>query len=575
MPVHNADIAAAFEEIADLLEIQGDNPFRIRAYRNAARTIGDLGRELREAVEQGEDLTRIPGIGQDLSKKIEELVTSGKLKALSELRARFPPGITDLLKLQNVGPKRVKALWKELKVESLSDLEKALKAGKVRDLAGFGEKMEQNLLQALKTPTVQERRFRRASAMAYAESLRAYLEKVKGARQVTIAGSYRRGRETVGDLDFLVIADDPAKVMDAFVKYDEVEQVLAHGDTKSSARLRAGLQCDLRVVPEESYGAALHYFTGSKEHNIATRSLAQKKGWKLNEYGLMKGGRIIAGRTEEEVYKKLGLRVPPPELREMRGEIEAAAKKNLPNLVELDDLRGDLHNHSTWSDGANTIEEMAAAAKARGFDYLAITDHSKRLAIANGLDEKRLHKQIDDIDALNAKLKGLVVLKGTEVDILEDGELDLADDVLKRLDLVVGSVHSRFNLSREKQTERVLRAMDHKYFSILGHPTGRLLLTREPFDVDVEKIIAHARQRGCFLELNANPERLDLNDVYCKLAMEAGVLVSIDCDGHSTRDFDNLAHGITQARRGWLEKKHVLNTRTPAQLRRLLAKTMG
>jgi DNA polymerase (family 10) len=373
----------------------------------------------------------------------------------------------------------------------------------------------------------------------------------------------------VGDLDLLVEADKAGRIMDAFVSYDEVAQVLAHGDTKSSVVLRSGIQCDLRVVPPKSYGAALHYFTGSKAHNIATRSIAQKKKLKLNEYGLFKGAKQVAGRTEQEIYDKLGLPWFPPELREDRGEIEA---KRLPELIELKNLKGDLHNHSTWSDGANTIKEMAEAAKARGFEYMAITDHSKRLTVANGLDENRLRKQIAEISKVD--IKGITVLKGIEVDILEDGSLDLSDDVLGELDLVVASVHSKFNLPRDKQTERILRAMDRPYFTILAHPTGRLILSREAYDVDVERIIAHAKQRGCFLELNANPERLDLNDVYVKLAKDAGVLISIDCDGHSTRDFDNLSHGIAQARRGWLEKGDVLNTRTLKQLRPLLAKTM-
>jgi DNA polymerase (family 10) len=570
MPVHNADIASVFNEMADLLEIQGENPFRIRAYRNAARTIGDLGRALHEAVEKGEDLTDIPGIGKDLAGKIADLVHAGRSDALEKLRAQFPPGITELLRVQGLGPKRVKTLWKELKIETVADLEKAAAAGKIRTLAGFGDKMEQNILQSVRSEAVQAKRFRRATAMPYAETLKAYLENVAGVSRVTIGGSYRRGKDTVGDLDFLVIADDAAKVMERFVSYDEVAQVLAKGDTKSSVVLRSGIQCDLRVVPPESYGAALQYFTGSKAHNIATRAIAQKRNLKLNEYGLFKGDQQLAGRTEEDLYDALGLPWVPPELREDRGELAA---KPLPVLVELNDLKGDLHNHSTWSDGAATIEEMAKAAKGRGFEYLAITDHSKRLTVANGLDEKRLRRQIEEIGGL--AVKGIAILKGIEVDILEDGSLDLPDEVLGELDLVVASVHGKFNLSREKQTERILRAMDHPHFSILAHPTGRLILSREPYDVDMERVISHAKHRGCALELNANPERLDLNDVHVKLAKDAGVPVSINCDGHHTRDFDNLAHGVVQARRGWLEKKDVLNTRPLRQLRSFLATTMS
>jgi len=572
VPVHNQDIAAVFDEIADLLEIQGENPFRIRAYRNASRIVGDLGRELHEMVGQGDALTEIPGIGTDLAAKIKEIVETGNTTFLTKLRDQVPRGIPELLRLQGLGPKRVKALWKELKVESMADLKKVAGEGKIRGLAGFGPKMEENILKALETKSTEGGRFRRAAVTPYAEALVKYLSGTAGVTRIEIAGSYRRAKETIGDLDILAEVDVSSDVMDRFVGYDEVEQVLAHGDTKASVKLRSGIQVDLRVLPSASYGAALHYFTGSKAHNIAVRALAQKKGLKVNEYGVFRGDEQIAGGTEEEVYRAVGLDWIPPELREDRGEMDIKA---LPDLVTLKDLKGDLHNHSTWSDGANTIEEMAAEAKRRGFEYFAITDHSKRLAMTNGLDETRLLKQIDEIDAINAKLKGITILKGNEVDILEDGSLDLSDDVLSRLDLVVGSVHGKFNLPRDKQTERILRAMDHKYFSILGHPTGRLILSREPYDVDVPRIIAHAKQRGCFLELNANPERLDLNDIYCQMAKSEGVLISIDCDGHSTRDFNNLAFGIGQARRGWLEKKDVLNTRTLKQLRPLLAKTMG
>jgi DNA polymerase (family 10) len=574
MPVHNSDIAAIFDEIADLLEIEGENPFRIRAYRNASRTIGDLGRELREMVEKGEELTEIGGIGKDLAKKIQEIVATGTSPALDELRKKVPPGIPELLRLQGLGPKRVKTLWIELKITSMADLEKAAREGKLKSIPGFGEKTEQNVLKSLAGRT-EVRRFRRAAVVPYAEALLTYVGSVKGVTRAEIAGSYRRARETVGDLDILAEAKDAAAVMDALVGYDEVKQVLAKGDTKASVLLRSGIQVDLRVLPPESYGAALHYFTGSKAHNIALRSMGQKKGLKVNEYGVYRGEEQIAGRTEEEMYRIFDLPWIPPELREDRGEMDAAARDELPKLIELKDLRGDLHNHSTWSDGANTIEEMAHEAQRRGFEYMAITDHSKRLAMTNGLNETRLLEQMDAIDEINAKLKGFTILKGNEVDILEDGSLDLSDDILKRLDLVVGSVHSKFNLPRDKQTERILRAMDSKYFTILGHATGRLILSRDGYDVDVERIIRHAKQRGCYLELNANPERLDLNDIYCQMARSEGVLISIDCDGHSTREFANLAFGIGQARRGWLEKKDVLNTRSLKQLRPLLAKTMG
>ena len=570
MPVHNSDIALAFDEIANLLEIQGENPFRIRAYRNASRTIGDLGRELHALVQAGEPLTEIPGIGKDLALKITEFVQTGRMAMRDELRATFPAGVNDLLRVQGLGPKRVKVLWKDLGIESLAALGEAAKAGRVKALPGFGEKIEKTILQALASDAVTHKRFRRASIVQPAEALRVWLSDQPGVRQVTIAGSYRRLRETVGDLDYLAVADNPSDLMARFVKYDDVTTVLANGDTKSSVVLRSGIQCDLRVVPAESYGAALQYFTGSQAHNIATRAIAAKKKLKLNEYGLMAGETSVAGRTEEGIYEYLGLPFIPPELREDRGEIQL---KEIPRLVALADLKGDLHNHSTWSDGTKTIAEMAAGAKERGLQYIAITDHSKRLAMTNGLDEARLREQIDEIRG--TKVQGIEILAGIEVDILEDGALDLSDDVLGELDLVVASVHSKFNLPREKQTERILRAMDHPHFSILGHPTGRLILSRDPYEVDVDRIIAHARDRGCYLELNANPHRLDLNDVYVKQAKEAGVLISIDCDGHSVSDFANLSHGINQARRGWLGPGDVLNTRSLKELKPLLRKTMS
>ena len=575
MPIHNADIAAALEEIADLLEIGGENPFRIRAYRNASRTIGDAGRELRELVEAGEPLTAIAGIGADLSRTITEYIVTGRLGFLEELKAKFPPGICDLLRVQGLGPKRVKILWKELGIDSFEALGKVAQEGRIRDLKGFGEKSEQNILLALRTRADDGKRFRRASVVVHAEAISSRLLAVPGVRRLEQAGSFRRGRETVGDLDLLVEADDAAPVMEAFVTFDEVRQVLAHGPTKSTVVLRNGLQVDLRVVPAESFGAALNYFTGSKAHNVALRALAQKAGLKLNEYGLFRGEAAVAGRTEEDIYAALGLGYVEPELREDRGEVDAAAGGYLPRLVAEGDLRGDLHSHTTWSDGAASIREMAEAAQARGYEYLAVTDHSKRLTVANGLDEARLLKQLDEIDEVNAGLRGLTLLKGIEVDILEDGALDLSDAVLDRLDVVVGSVHSRFNLPREQQTARVLKAMDHPRFAILGHPTGRLLLERPGYELDIERVIAHAKARGCFLEINAHPERLDLNDVHARMARDAGVLLSIDTDAHSPRDLGLMRHGISQARRGWLRPGDVLNTRPLRELRSLLSAAMG
>lgn len=570
MSVHNTEIAEAFEEIANLLEIRGENPFRVRAYRNAARTISDLGEELSDRVERGEEIVGIPGIGKELALKIGQMVITGRITQLEELRQTMPAGLLDMLRIPGLGPKRVKTLYHDLNIHDVNQLAEAARAGKVRALPGMGEKLETSILKAIETRRVEGKRFLRATAARYAESLLEHLRTVRGVKQISLAGSYRRARETIGDLDILIEAADSTAAMEAFTTYDEIQEILAKGETKSSIVLRAGIQVDLRVVPAESFGAALQYFTGSKEHNIAVRKIAQAKGLKVSEYGVFRGEESIAGRTEKDVYAALDLACPPPEIRENRGEVELAASGKFPKLVEASDIRGDLHNHSTASDGANTIEEMATAAQELGYEYLAICDHSKRLTVASGLDEKRLAKQIKEIDKLNESFKNFRLLKGTECDILEDGSLDLDDTILAELDLVVVSVHSKFNLPRDQQTERVLRALDNKYTSILAHPTGRLILEREPYDIDIARVIEHAKQRGCFLELNANPMRLDLNGVHCQMAKKAGVLISIDVDGHHVRDLSNLTFGIGQARRGWLEKKDVLNTRPLKELLKLL-----
>ncbi len=574
MPVHNADIAAIFDEIADLLEIQGENPFRIRAYRNAAREMQSLGVPASGMIAQGEDLTELPGIGDDLAAKISEIVATGKCKALEKLRAKFPPTITTLLKLPGLGPKRVKMLYDKLKVESVAALKEAARAGRIRELPGFGEKTEAAILEALARHAEEAPRFKLAVAAQYAEPLVAYLGKSRNVKQVKIAGSYRRFGETVGDLDILATTSGTSDVMERFVRYDEVREVMAHGETRATVRLKCGLQVDLRVVPQESFGAALQYFTGSKAHNIEIRRLGQRKKLKINEYGVFRGTRAVCGETEESVYAAVGLPWIAPELRENRGEIEAARKGKLPRLVELGDLRGDLHAHTKATDGHHTLKEMAEAARARGFEYLAITEHSRRLTIAHGLDVHGLRKQMEEIDRLNEKLSGITLLKGIEVDILEDGNLDLPDEVLGECDLVVGAVHSKFTLSRVRQTARILKAMERPHFTILAHPTGRLLGSREAYDVDMLKIIRAARARGCFLELNAHPERLDLLDIHCQMARDEGVLVAISSDAHGIRDFDNLLYGVGQARRGWLEKKDVLNTRSLKLLGPLLRRTI-
>ena len=572
--VHNAEVATAFEEMADLLEIEGANPFRVRAYRFAARTLRDLPAEVGEMVAKGEDLTSLPGIGDDLAGKIKEILATGTAAALEAQRKRVPATLTELLRIPGLGPKRVKTLAHELKVRSLSELQTAAQAGRVRTLSGFGEKTEQHILDALATRLAEAPRVQRAVAIPYAEALVAYLEQSSGVSRVIAAGSYRRGLETIGDLDILVTAPAGRTVMDRFVAYQEVRDVLAHGATKSSVRLQSGLQVDLRVVPQESYGAALLYFTGSKAHNVVLRQLAQQRGLKLNEYGVFRGDKPIAGDTEESVYAALGLPWIPPELREGRGEIDAAKAGRLPHLVDLQDLKGDLHAHTRATDGRNSLPEMAEAARLRGLRYFAITDHSRRLTMAKGLDSTRLLQQMEDIDQLNATLSGVTILKGIEVDILEDGSLDLPDEVLGRLDLVVGAVHSRFNLSNRRQTERIMKAMDHPHFSILAHPSGRLIGRREPYEVDMLRIIRKARERRCFLEINAHPERLDLTDIHCRMAKDEGVLLAVNTDAHSMLDLENARFGVGQARRGWLEKTDVLNTRPYAELRKLLKPTM-
>lgn len=573
MPRHNADIAAIFEEIANLLEIQGANPFRIRAYRNAARTIGELSTEAYVLVEKDEDLTRFPGIGHDLSAKIQEIITTGHCSLLDRLHTELPPAVTELLKVPGLGPKRVRHLYHDLDVQTVEQLYCAARDGRIRALPGFGEKTELSILQAVETHADQVRP-KLAVAAQYAEALRSHLAGVPGVIRVTVAGSFRRMRETVGDLDFIVAATPASAVMQHFIAYDEVAETLAVGATRASVILKCGIQVDLRVVAEDSYGAALLYFTGSKAHNIAVRQIAQKHGLKINEYGVYQGKIRIAGESEESVYHAAGLTYIPPELRENRGEIAMARVGSLPRLVELGDLRGDLHVHTKFTNGHNTLREMALAAQSLGLEYLAITDHSRNLTVARGLDPQRLARQCMEIGALNEELKGITLLKGIEVDILEDGSLDLPDHALAQLDLVVGAIHSKFELSRARQTERVLRAMAHPHFTMLAHPTGRIIQERAPCDIDMPRIIREAGRRGCFLELNSQPGRLDLLDIYCQMAKEEGVLVSINSGAHSTFEFDNLRFGIGQARRGWLEKQDVLNTRPLSELRALINRTM-
>ncbi len=571
----NEDIARVFEEIADICELKSDNPFRVRAYRNAARVLRGLTVEVAEMLRRGEELDELPGIGEDLAGQIAEMARTGRDSKLEELAAAVPPLALELMRLPNIGPKRAMRLCNALSVRTLDDVRRAARAGKIRSLSGLGAKFEESLLHSLATADLKkERRFKLASVQGYADAALAHLARAPGFEKAEIAGSFRRRKETVGDLDVIVAARRGQPVIDWFTRFPEIEKVVSAGTTRATATLRSGLQIDVRVVPHESYGAALVYFTGSKAHNIALRRLAQVRDLKINEYGVFRGDRAVAGETEASVYAAVDLPMIEPELREDQGEIEAAASGALPQLVQLSDIRGDLHAHTSETDGANTLEELAQAAQELGLRYFAVTDHSRRLAFASGLDENRLLAQIDRIDAFNDTHAGIKVLKGVEVDILENGALDLPDTTLARLDLVIGAIHSQFGLSREKQTERILRAMERPHFSILAHPTGRLLLERDGYDLDMPRIIRAAKARGCFLELNAHPDRLDLSDVHCRMAKAKGVLVSVDTDAHRIQDLGNLRFGVSQARRGWLEKGDILNTRSLSGLRSLLKATM-
>ena len=575
MPIYNADIAEIFDEIADYLEIEGQNPFRIRAYRNAANSVRGLGPELKDLVAQQEDLTKLPGIGKELAAKIVEIIKTGSVQALKKLQDKIPAEVRLMLKIPNLGPKRVRSLYQDLDIQSLEQLLQAARDGRIRSIAGFGQKTERQILESVAAFAAQETRYKIAAVKPYVDSLLNYLEQVTGVQRVVAAGSFRRSRETVGDLDILVIAGKNSPVMERFVDYEDVANVLSRGTTRSSIVLRSGLQVDLRMIEAESFGAALQYFTGSQAHNIAMRRLGRQYGLKINEYGVFRFEERLAGQTEESVYQSVGLAYIPPELRENRGEIEAARDNCLPRLIELKDLKGDLHAHTNWSDGRNTLEEMIKAAQKKGFKYLAITEHSGRLTVAGGLGVARLLEQIEKIDRFDEEHTEITLLKGIEVEILEDGSLDLSDEILSRLDLVVGSIHSYFGLPIHKQTERILRAMDHRFFTILAHPINRLINERPPIEVEMIQVIQKAKERGCFLELNSNPRRLDLYDTFCQIAKEERVLVSINSDAHSVKGFDQLRYGVGQARRGWLEKEDVVNTRPLEELKMLLKRTMG
>lgn len=576
MSLTNAQVAAVLDELADLLEFQGANPFRVRAYRAAARTLGDLAEPLADWIDDpSRSLTELPGIGEDLAEKITTLLRTGDIPLRQELLAEIPESVLALLRVPGLGPKKAAALFRELHVTSLDELRAACEAQRVRALKGFGGKTEQTILAGLAIASQAGQRIYWAEADALVEALRHWLapSSVPGLIRLEPAGSYRRGKETVGDLDMLAVAANAGPVMDRLAAWDLVREVLARGDTKMSVRLAGGLQVDLRVVEERSFGAAWQYFTGSKEHNVAVRGRAKDRGLKVNEYGVFRDEESVAGRTEEEVYAALGLPWIPPELREARHEFEWAESGELPQLLELTDLCGDLHMHTTATDGAATLDEMAQGALARGLRYIAITDHSKRVSMANGLDGRRLRAQWDEIDRLNAQLgRRLTVLKGIEVDILEKGGLDLDDDVLAEADWVVASVHYGQNQSREQITKRICDAVAHPSVSAIAHPTGRLLLRREPYAVDLEAVYATAREHGKLLELNANPARLDLNDLHAAAAKAAGVGIVISTDAHAVAELDKLRYGVVQARRAGLTRDDVANTRPWAELKRRIGK---
>ncbi len=570
----NRDIAAVFEQLADLLEFQNANPFRIRSYRNGARKIADLSESLATIVADPErKLTEIDGIGKTLAEKIEELLDTNKLGALEKLLSEIPSSVLALLRVPGLGPKKAAVLHNDLGVNSLEDLRLACEQQKVRELKGFGAKTEETILQGLAIAAQAESRTRWVEADLIAAELLTHMRQLDGIAQMKIAGSYRRGCETIGDLDLLVEssatppkASTASAVMQHFSKFPNITHLLAQGETKMSVRLVSGLQIDLRVVPSESFGAALQYFTGSKDHNVVVRSRAKQRGLKVNEWGVFRVEEdgeetYLAGSNEQEVYAALELPWFPPEIREAREEFAWAEQGGLPKLVELSDIRGDLHMHTNATDGKATLEEMIATAKSRGLEYIAITDHSQRVSMANGLDPKRLRAQWAEIDRLRDQLEGIVLLKGIECDILEKGGMDLPDDVLAEADWVIASVHYGQKQSREQITERVLGALENPHVNIIAHPTGRLINRREPYAIDMEHVFLAAAKHGKMLELNANPARLDLNDIHCAAAKRHGVPIVISTDAHSTSGFEVMRHGLQQARRGGLTAADVANAR--------------
>jgi DNA polymerase (family 10) len=578
--MNNVRIAEVFDLIGDILEFQDANPFRVRAYRNGARTIRDYPRQMEDLLKEPDaDLTEISGLGKDLADKVATLCKTGTLPMLEELQSQVPASVLALLRIPGLGPKKAATLYRELKISSLEQLKAACDAHAVRELKGFGAKTEEAILAGMTLAETAGDRMLWASADQIAQSLRHHLEACKGVKQLELAGSYRRGRDTVGDLDILVVSAKPDEVMDHLATFPDIDTVVGRGPTKMSIRLVDGLQVDLRVVPAKSFGAALVYFTGSKQHNIVLRGMAKDRGLKINEYGVFKvdGDKeeLVAGKTEKEVYDTLDLPWIPPESREARNEFEWAAAGKLPKLIELDDLVGDLHMHTTATDGKATLAEMVAAAQARGLEYIAITDHSKRVSMANGLDGVRLRRQWKEIDKLNKTLKGFKVLKGVEVDILERGGLDLPDDVLAEADWVVASIHYGQNQPREQITKRVVDALANPHVCAIAHPTGRLINRRKSYEIDLEAVYQAAKKNHKCLELNANPNRLDLDDVACAAAKRHGIQIVISSDAHSCEGLGVLRYGVLQARRAGLTKNDVVNTRGLKELQALIAKGRG
>ncbi|TAL19154.1 DNA polymerase/3'-5' exonuclease PolX [Patescibacteria group bacterium] len=561
----NQEIAEIFYTIADFLEMD-EIPFKPRAYQRVAATIESLGQSLADIYNEGgiKALNSVPGVGVSIAEKIEELLKTGKLAYYEKLKKKMPVDVEALTAVEGVGPKTIKLLWKKLKVRTVADLEQAARAGKIRTLPRHGARAEQKILRSIEFQKRSRGRFMLGAVDPVARRLTDAIRKVPGVEEVVIAGSYRRRQETVGDIDILAIAKNSGRTLDVFCKHPDVLEVTGRGPTKANVRLSAGIEADLRVLPPASFGAALQYFTGDKTHNIEIRKIAIKKGWKLSEYGLFKGEKHIAGKTEQEIYQKLGLDWIPPELRSAAGEIEAAAKHALPQLIPYGSLKGDLQVQTNWTDGAASIAAMAEAAAKNGLSYIAITDHTRQLAMTGGLTEKDLEKQGKEIEALNSKYKILHrkfrILKSAEVNILKDGMLDIADAALKKLDLVCVAVHSHFNLSESEMTNRIIRALKHPLVNVLFHPTGRLIGRREPYPVDILKILRAAKEYGVAVEINGSMERLDLRDSHIREAVKLGVKLVVDSDAHAPHHYSWLELGVAQARRGWATEKDILNT---------------